>query len=111
MSVRKKLVSLKENLSRNNLKQQYASTEWALKQICTTINCEICRIISSFNKIASIIPVSNAWPERSGCAKNRIKTSKINILKNDALNALLMISRVNGQFFYYHNLQHFKLRN
>ena len=29
--MRKKWVSLKEKLSRNNLKQQHASTEWALK--------------------------------------------------------------------------------
>ena len=111
MSVRKKWVNLKENLTRNNLKQQYASTERALKQICTTINCEICPIISSFTKIAYIIPVNNAWPKRGGSSKKRIKTSKRNILKNDALNALLMISRVNGQFFYYNNFQHFKLRN
>ena len=31
LSVRKKWVSLKENLSRNNLKQQHTSTEWLLK--------------------------------------------------------------------------------
>ena len=91
MSVGKKWVSLKENLSRNNLKQQYTSTKWALKQICTTINCEICPIITSFSKIAYTIPVSNAWPKRGGSAKNRIKVSKRNILKSDALNALLMI--------------------
>ena len=29
--MRKKWVSLKENLSINNLKQQHPSTEWALK--------------------------------------------------------------------------------
>ena len=111
MSVRKKWANLQENLSRNNLKQQYTSTKWALKQICTTINCEICPVISSFVKTVYIIPVSNAWPERGGSAKERIKTSKRNILKYDALNALLMISRVNSQFFYYRNFQHLKLRN
>ena len=57
------------------------------------------------------MPVSNAWPERGESAKEPIKTSKKNILKNDTLNALLMISRVNGQFFYYNNFQYFKLRN
>ena len=31
LSMRKKWVSLKENLSINNLKQQHPSTEWALK--------------------------------------------------------------------------------
>ena len=92
LSVRKKWVNLKKNLSRNNLRQQYTSTEWALKQICITINCEVCPIIRSFAKITYVIPVSNAWSERGGSAKKCIKISKRNILKNDALNALLMIS-------------------
>ena len=39
-----------------------------------------------------IIPVSNAWPERGGSATKRIKTNKRSILKDDALNALLLIS-------------------
>ena len=58
--MRKKWVSLKKNLPRNNLKQEYASTEWALKQIWATINCEEYPIISSLAKIAYIIPVTNA---------------------------------------------------
>ena len=95
MPTRKKWVSLKENLTKSNLKQQYTSTEWALKQICPTINCEEYPIISSFAKIAYIIPVSNAWPERSGRAIKRIKTNKRSTLKNNALNALLMLS-LNG---------------
>ena len=68
------------------------SIEWALKQNCTTINCEVCPIISSFAKITYIIPISNAWSERGESTKKRIKIGKINILKNDAVNALLMIS-------------------
>ena len=91
--MREKWVSLKENLASYNLKQQHTSTEWALKQIGATINCEEYSIISSFAKIAYIIPVSNAWPERSGI--KRIKTNKRSTLKNDTLNALLMIS-LNG---------------
>ena len=39
--MRKKWVIWKENLLRNNLKQQYTPTEWKLKQICATINCEL----------------------------------------------------------------------
>ena len=95
LSTRKKWVSLKENLTKNNLKQQYTSTEWALKQICPTINCEEYPTISSFAKITYIIPVSNAWPERSGSAIKRIKKNKRSTLKNNALNALLMLS-LNG---------------
>ena len=60
----KKWVSLKVNLSRNNLKQQYTSSEWALKQIFATINCEEYLTTSSFAKIAYIIPEN--WPERGG---------------------------------------------
>ena len=52
LSMRKRWDNLKENLSRNNLKQQYASTEWALKQTCATINCEEFPIISPFFHVA-----------------------------------------------------------
>ena len=70
--MRKKWASLKENLSRNNLKQQHRSTEWALKQICGTMNCEEYPIIGSFAKIA-YIPVSNACSGRGGRAVKCIK--------------------------------------
>ena len=59
MSVRKKMAQSERKPVR----------KWALKQICTTINCEISPIISSFTKIAYIIPFSNAWLERGGSAK------------------------------------------
>ena len=95
LSLRKKWISLKENLSHNNLKQQSTTTEWALKQICTSVNCDEFPIICSLAKIAYIIPVSNAWPERGGSPIKRIKTNKRSTMKNDALNALLMIS-LNG---------------
>ena len=42
-----------------------------------------------------MIPVNNDWPERRGSAIKRIEPNKISTLKNDALNALLMIS-ING---------------
>ena len=93
LSMRRKWISLKENLSRNNLKQQKTATEWALRQI--SVNCNDYPIICSMAKIACIIPVSNAWPERGGSAIKWIKTNKRNTLKSDALNALLMIS-LNG---------------
>ena len=50
---------LKENLSHNNLKQRSTATEWALKQICASVNCDEFPIICSLAKIAYIIPVSN----------------------------------------------------
>ena len=93
--MRKKWISLKENLSHNNLKQKSTATEWALKQICTSINCDEFPIICSLAKIAYVIPVSNAWPERGGSAIKRIKNNKRSTMKNDALHALLMIS-LNG---------------
>ena len=95
LSLGKKWISLKENLSHNNLKQPSTTTEWALKQICTSVNCDEFPINCSLAKIAYIIPVSNAWPERGGSAIKRIKTNKRSTMKNDALNALLMIS-LNG---------------
>ena len=70
--MREKWASLKENLASYNLKQQHTSTEWALKQICVTINCDEYSIISSFAKIAYIIPVSKPWPERGGIKRIKV---------------------------------------
>ena len=96
LSLRRKWIVLKENLAANKLKLQYTATEWALKQICTsTVDIGDYPIISSIAKIAYIIPVSNAWPERGGSAIKRIKTHNRSTMKDEALNALLMIS-LNG---------------
>ena len=103
--MRKTWVSLKESLSRKNLKQQHTSTDWALKEIRATRKCGEYSIINSFSEIAYIMPVSYAWSERGGSAIKRIETTKRNTLKSDALNALLMIS-LNGP-----QLEHLKLRN
>ena len=96
LSLRRKWIVLKENLAANKLKLQYTATEWALKQICTsTVDIDEYPIISSISKIAYITPVSNAWPERGGSAIKRIKTNSRSTMKDDALNALLMVS-LNG---------------
>ena len=97
LSLRRKWVTLEENLSQNKLKQRYTATEWALKKICANdvVSHDEYPIICSIPKIAYVIPVSNAWPERGGSAIKRIKTSKRCTLKMDALKALLIIS-VNG---------------
>ena len=44
------------------------------------------------SKIACIIPVSNAWPDRGVSAIKIIKTNKQNTLKRDGSKALLMVS-------------------
>ena len=94
LSLRRKWVTLEENLSRNKLKQRYTATKWALKKICANdvVSHDEYPINCSRAKIAHVIPVSNALPERRGSAIKRIKTSKRCTLKMDALNALLVIS-------------------
>ena len=66
-----------------------------MKQICGDNNFDEYPIINSIAKIAFIITVSNAWPERGGSTIKRIKTNKKSALKSDALNALIMTS-ING---------------
>ena len=51
--------------------------------------------IVTLAKIASIVPVTNAWPERGASAVKRIKSRQRSSMKNDVLNALLHIS-LNG---------------
>ena len=63
-----------------------------MKQICGDNNFDEYPIINSIAKIAFIITVSNAWPERGGSTIKRIKTNKKSALKSDALNALIMTS-------------------
>ena len=46
-------------------------------------------------KIAAIVPVTNAWPERGASAVKRIKSRIRSQMKNDVLNSLLHIS-ING---------------
>ena len=52
--MRKKWVSLMENTSRNNLRHQNTSTEWALKQICSTLSCKESYHFSSLAKTVAI---------------------------------------------------------
>ena len=48
-----------------------------------------------FAKIAAIVPVTNAWPERGASAVERIKTRTRSSMKTDLLNGLFHIS-ING---------------
>ena len=81
--MRKKRSHFEENLLRYNLKQQHTYTKRPLKQTYAIINCEKHPVISSFTKIAYIIPVSIAWPERDLRAINLIKTNKRSTLTNE----------------------------
>ena len=51
--------------------------------------------VLEFAKLAIIVPVTNAWPERGASAVKRIKSRQRSTMKNDLLNALLHIS-MNG---------------
>ena len=78
--MRKKRSHFEENLLRYNSKQQHTSTKRPLTQTYAIINCEKHPVISSFTKIAFIIPVSNAWPERDLRAINLIKTNRSTLI-------------------------------
>ena len=91
-----KLPSLKKQLSANKLNFKKTSTEWALEHIVNAYKEEVdFLIIVEFAKIASIVPVTNAWPERGASAVKRVKSRTRSTMKNDLLNALLHIS-ING---------------
>ena len=48
--------------------------------------------VLEFAKLAIIVPVTNAWPERGVSAVKRIKSGQRSTMKSDLLNALLYIS-------------------
>ena len=52
-------------------------------------------LIIQLAKVASIVPVTNAWPERGASAVKRIKSRTRSLMKNDLLNAFMHIS-ING---------------
>ena len=49
-------------------------------------------VIVDLAKIATIVSVTNAWPERGASAVKRIKSRTRSQMKNDVLNNLLHIS-------------------
>ena len=84
----------KKQFSENELKLKKSSTEWTLDEIINTYkeDNEHSWVIQLAN-IASIVPVTNAWPERGGSAI-KITKSRSRLMKND-LNAFMQIS-ING---------------
>ena len=75
ISMRKKWLQLKENLSQNKLKPDINATECLLKQIWSANSIDEYSIVISIGKIAFITTDSNAWPERGCSAIKRIKTN------------------------------------
>ena len=91
-----KYATLKKQFLENKLKCRKTSTEWTLDHILNAHqeNSD-CPFIIELARIASIIPVTNAWPERGARAVKRIKSRTRSSMKNDLLNALIHIS-LNG---------------
>ena len=91
-----KISTLKNQLQLNKIKFKMTSTEWTLEHIVNSFKGEVSfRKILEFAKLAIIVSVTNAWPERGASAVKRIKSRQRSTMKNDLLNALLHIS-MNG---------------
>ena len=87
---------LRKQFSENKLKFKKTCTEWTIEHIINAYRAdEEHQFVVQLSKIASIVPVNNAWPERGASAVRRIKSRTRNLMKNDLLNALMLIS-MNG---------------
>ena len=86
----------KKQLVFNQMRIKIISTKPSLKQIITrSSEAEEYQQICWMAKLALTVPVTNAWLVRGGSTIKRIKTRNRSSMKNDLLNALLMIS-ING---------------
>lgn len=94
IQLRKKWLHFKDQVAANKLKLKHTATEWVLRQVLGQFQEEFGHIVA-IAKIALVTPVSNAWPERGGSAIKRIKSRSRSQMKNDMLEALMMIS-LNG---------------
>ena len=91
-----KIAALRNQLQSNKIKFKKTSTEWTLEYVVKSFKEEVSfPIIIEFAKLAIIVPVTNAWPERGASAVKQIKSRQRSSMKNDLLNALLHIS-MNG---------------
>ena len=96
LEIKKKYILLKKQLNANKLKFKKTSSEWTLEHILNAYQGEVeFPSVVQFAKIAAIVPVTNAWPERGVSAVKRIKTRTHSSMKTDLLNGLLHIS-ING---------------
>ena len=91
--LRKSIYYLKKKLNANKLKFKKTSSEWTLEHILNAYQGEVeFPSFVQFAKIATIVPVTNTWPERGTSA---VKTRTRSSMKTDLLNGLLHIT-ING---------------
>ena len=74
----------------------YTATEWVLCQVLGQLQEEFIHLVA-ISKTALVAPVSNAWPECGGSTIKCIKARSRSQMKNDMLEALMMISMVQLQ--------------
>lgn len=99
LHLKKSWLQFKKSIEDNNMKMKGTATEWTLRRILKNFdNIDELTKLYEIAKIALITPVTNAWPERGASAVKRIKTRSRSQMKDDLINALLMIS-VNGPDF------------
>ena len=99
LEMKKKLSTLRAQLELNGIKLKQTSTEWTLEYVLNSFKDDITfPFMVKFTKLAAIVPITNAWPERGTSAVKRIKSRQRSTMKNDLLNGLLHIS-LNGPPF------------
>ena len=99
LEMKKKLSRLRAQLELNGIKLKQTSTEWTLEYVLNSFKDDITfPFMVKFTKLAAIVPITNAWPERGASAVKRIKSRQRSTMKNDLLNGLLHIS-LNGPPF------------
>jgi ribosomal protein L14 len=94
IELRKKWLHFKDQVIENKLKLKYTATEWVLCQVLGQLQEEFIHLVA-ISKTALVAPVSNAWPECGGSTIKCIKARSRSQMKNDMLEALMMIS-LNG---------------
>ena len=79
-----KWLDFNENIESNRLKFKPKATVWSLLYIGNSFTeSEEFHHIYRIEKIALIVPVSNAWPERGASSVKRIKTRVRSAMKMD----------------------------
>ena len=69
IEMKKKIATLRNQLQSNKIKFKKTSTEWTLEYVVKSFKEEVSfPIIIEFAKLAIIVPVTNAWPERGASA-------------------------------------------
>ena len=87
IEMKKKISTLNNQLQLNKIEFKMTSTEWTLEHILISFKGELCfPKVLEFAKLAIIVPVTNAWPERGARAVKRIKSRQRSTMKNDLLN-------------------------